>query len=227
MNKLVVAIQFYERDKPQAMRLARMIADIETKFRGDVEILFVARFDCEHDCETIDYVAKKFLVHWITTHTRWMGWPGGCNAMAKDTLEWVAANRKEALGLLMMEPDCVPVDIYWIDDICDEWKSLPNETLIMGAWRESGGADGHLNGNCIVQPALFSKFALPSFIGEHLAWDCQLAPFLKNFWHKTSLIQNCFDSRGAKEGWIDPNAVLVHGYKDDSCYQLAKERMGL
>ncbi len=64
---LILNFQFWDGDKPQAMALARLMADLETVKRTDVIFLFTARFDCKHDQDTIDYVAQKFNVMTYTT----------------------------------------------------------------------------------------------------------------------------------------------------------------
>ncbi len=227
--KLVIALQFYGGDKEKAMRLARFIADIEIKPRLDVEFLFVARYDCELDMATVDYVKKKFPVCWLTTWTKWRGWPGGPNAMAKDLLEWVAVNRHEADGLMMIEPDCVPTTPFWINHIIDQWNEARSlDKWVMGAWRGSGGVHGHINGNCVVVPTLVNILGITSIIGPDLAWDCAIAPYIKDRWYITCAIKNCFESRNATveqlydiEG-VDGAPALVHGFKDDSAYDLAR-----
>lgn len=232
--KFVVCLQFYEADKPQAMRLARLIADIEPTRRDDVEIIFVARFDCDHDRETIDYVARRFPVHWFTTHTRWTGWPSGPNSVAKDTLEWLAANRKDAVGALLIEPDCVPTSLSWITDLISVWDSMYTASRgliwLAGAWRDSGGGHGHINGNMICRPDLASLIDL-GVIDQHMAWDCQIVPQILKHWAKNDAIRNCFESRNATEKdlfWAPIGSeapLLVHGFKDDSAYNLARQHL--
>ncbi len=229
--KFLLCLQFWEGDKAKAMRLARFIADLELGFRTDVEFVFVTRFDCEHDHDTIRYVNKKFRVNWISSHTRWTGWPGGPNGMARDTLEWLEANRAGSGSALLFEPDCVPVSTYWIDTLIREWdRARFAEKIVMGAWRPSGGADGHINGNCVILPSAIKHMAVAA-IGPDLAWDCAIAPYVKNKWLKTDRIRNCFESKNAAPKdlfWApvgEDSPVLVHGFKDDSAYNLSHEHL--
>ncbi len=229
--KFILALQFHEADKAKAMRLARFIADLEPFFRNDTEFLFVARFDCEHDHDTIRYVNSKFRVNWITSYTKWTGWPAGPNAMARDTLEYLAANRRDSGGVLLFEPDCAPVSPSWITHLIEEWdRARFAERIIMGAWRPSGGADGHINGNCVLRPNIALQIGL-DMIGPDLAWDCAIVPYVKNRWLATTLIKNCFESKDAtgRDLFWNPigqdAAVLVHGYKDDSAYNLAHKNL--
>jgi len=229
--KFIIFLQFWAGDKVRAMRLARFIADIESGFRTDVEFVFVARFDCEHDHDTIRYVNAKFRVNWITSLSPWTGWPGGCNGMALDTLQWLGANRPQSWGALLIEPDCVPVHPFWINHLMAAWEEA-GDAVIMGAWRDSGGAHGHINGNCVVRPSAVGQLALQA-IGTDLAWDCAIAPYVRKKWKMTGVIKNCFDSRNATaEILYDPSdaddlPVLVHGFKDDSAYLISKDLMKL
>ncbi len=226
--KFLILLQFWDGDKAKAMRLAKFIADLEPCFRTDVDFVFVARFDCEHDHDTIRYVNEKFRVDWITTHTCWTGWPGGPNAMALDTLEWLAANRKDALGALLIEPDCVPLNANWLNILIEDWRvGLEHDRWIMGAWRNSGGAHGHINGNCVVRTDLAKLIPLRDIVGPDLAWDCAIADWVRMNWFVTDRIKNCFDSVNATakdlfwtEIGMKPH-VLVHGFKDSSAYDLA------
>lgn len=226
--KFIICLQFWEKDKVTAMRLARFIADLERVFRVDTEFLFVARYDCEHDHDTIRYVNEKFRVNWITSHTKWTGWPGGPNAMARDTLEWLDANRSRSGGALLFEPDCVPTRTDWIDVLIQEWdRGRFAEKILMGAWRPSGGADGHINGNCVLRPNFLRHVGIDCFIPD-LAWDCAISPYVKNRWLKSDRIRNCFESLNAtdKDVFWTPigqdTPALVHGFKDDSAYNLVQ-----
>lgn len=235
MKRFLICLQFFSDDKATAMRLARMLSDVEPAFRDDAEILFVARFDCEHDHETIAYVGQKFPTNWITTHTRWTGWPSGPNAVALDTLQWVAANRPEAAGVLMLEPDVVPTSPDWLNRLMDFWdEALMADKWVMGDWRPSGGEHGHINGVCVVRPDFANLIPLRDIIGPDYAWDCCHSPYTRAHWHAKGIIRNCF--QGRKASWadlvhgrdmLDTIPVLVHGFKDDSAYEIARSLCGL
>jgi hypothetical protein len=238
---MIVCLQFWRGDIEKAMRLARFIADLEPLKRSDVEFLFVARFDCDHDHETIHYVQEKFeKVHWIATHTKWTGWPGGCNGMARDTLEWLSVNRTKTPALLL-EPDCVPVTKDWLDRLSKEATRLfiAADKWLAGDWRNSGGPYGHVNGNCLIRPDIIPQ--LLEHFNEGLAWDCAIAPAVRTNWYFTPLIKNRFESKNATyrdlhgANWYpgrltaveleEYRPVLVHGFKDDSAFELAKEEL--
>ncbi len=229
MKRFILALQFFSQDRATAMRLARLLADIEPAFRDDVEFLMVARFDTDHDPETISYVADKFTVSWITTFTKWTGWPGGPNAMALDTLEWVAANRPNTVGVLMLEADVVPTSPDWLNRILWTWALADSDTWMMGAWRPSGGEYGHVNG-----VAVFAKLVpIREIISPDLAWDCGISWHARYHWWANSIIRNCFQETDATEeklvGRVIPEArpALVHGFKSDDAYEIARRLCGL
>ncbi len=128
--KLVIALQYHEADQPQAMRLAKMIADIEPVYRDDVEFVFVHRFDCnppDRDHPSVVAIRSRFPFHAYRTHTRWIGWPAGPNAMAMDFLRYIGVIAKDLwprCGVLLIEPDCVPLSRHWLDTLIAVWRKL-------------------------------------------------------------------------------------------------------
>jgi hypothetical protein len=252
--RLVIALQFYSEDRDKAMRLARFAADIEPAFRADVELCFVARFDAQHDEETMAYVAKKMAVSKFTTTTQWTCWPAGCNAMALDflreamrrynpdltkhqrQLSSLTGKSRDALFkklqenlrgewsdvsfILMMEPDCVPMDKNWINRLKDAWNDARrSDCLIMGAWWDGGGP-GHINGNCVIVPWLASEIDL-RVITPYAGWDVAIAPQVFRRWATTDLIRNHFGGTNAVQFSGEP--ALIHGYKNDSAYDIARK----
>lgn len=230
--KLILCLQYHEADKATAMRLARIIADIEPEMRHDIEFCFVRRFDCEPDVDTMLYVAGKFRVSAFKTHTKWTGWPAGPNAMARDLLVESLRRTKTdeswrmAGGLLLLEPDCMPLSRNWLNELSAAWEKTGADKWLMGAWRPSGGEFGHINGVCVTRTDL-GAFVDLSVINEHLAWDCALSPQVHQRWEKTELIRNLFQQRNVSEAELlnthgDAMPVLAHGIKDDSALEIAR-----
>lgn len=233
MTRFIICLQYHESDKPQAERLLRLIADCEREPRDDVELLLCRRFDAAPMTEAMIYAAGKFKVSGYQTHTRWTGWPAGPNAMVKDVLTEAASRVKsgewaDVDGLLMIEPDCVPMSPNWIDVIRGAWRVTRGEgRWMMGSWRNSGGEFGHINGNAVVMPDLAERISLDC-IGSDLAWDCAIVPQIKNYWQVSNAFKNCFESRGATEYDLKTPETgvgcpaLVHGYKDTSAIEIAE-----
>lgn len=230
---LCICLQFYAGDMERAMKLAKFIADLETSFRFDLEMCFCARFDCPQDSSVIDYVRKKMPVSQFTSRRKWSGWPEGPNGLAYDLLEEMHRRYDDGRwtnheAILFLEPDCVPLCREWTNLLMDEWSPVHRAgACIMGAWRESGGAYGHINGNMLIASSL-NMTDVTATAPAGLAWDCALAPYWKNRWHKTDLILNLFNETnvpfpkflGPVGGTLPP--VLVHGCKDESAWSFVK-----
>lgn len=224
-----VCLQFHTVDRAQATELARFITDIEPRKRDDVEIVLCRRWDTEQlDAETVLHVGSKFPLSGYQAHTRWTGWPGGCNGMAKDVLADLCPLPLD--GILMIEPDCVPTCADWLDRLIAEWKvAHAAGKAIMGAWRDSGPPGGHINGNMFTSPDSYIGTSAYN-ISEHYAWDCHVSTAVgPRKWHRTGLIKNCFQSRDATEEAMrtpdegDAPPVLIHGFKDDSAMKIARK----
>jgi len=234
---IALCLQFYDADRDKAMRLARLIADLEDIPRDDVALIFAARFDSSHDDATVKHVRAKFpLVETFTTATRLVGWPQGPNGMARDLLLYFDRLGDAYDGVLMIEPDVVPLNPRWLNILIDEWNTAKEHgNVIMGAWRNSGNPCGHINGNMFMIPTLASWLRARGFevkqIGNSIAWDCAVSAFCQHNWHHCGRIKNLFQSHSATlEAMYSPDVgddpvAMLHGYKDDSAYNLAREVM--
>jgi len=150
---LVLNLQIWDGDRDQGHALARLIADIEPFKREDVTFLFSYRFDCAFDQSTIDYVSKKFNVRTFRSSSRGTGWPQGPNDLFRDSYQFCIEEMRNGKipgdGILFMEPDCVPVDMNWLNHLIHEWKYCGKQVL--GCWLMEGDCGvTHINGNCII-----------------------------------------------------------------------------
>ncbi len=175
---MILALQFWADDRDQAMRLARLIADLEPIPRNDVYFLFSARFDCKHDEETIQYVSKKFKILRHTTKRKATGWPNGPNQQMACTYEFCVEQRKRnrIVGsdyVMLLESDAVPLRADWIDLLKAEFLGCGKKVL--GAWLKFGDANcEHINGNCILSLDLWKKFPAIMHPPSRGGWDATL-----------------------------------------------------
>lgn len=237
---MLIYIPFYAKDRERAMKLARWIADFDSKARTDVQIVLVNRFDAEApDDDTIARVQTTFPVSHFRSTTKKTGWPDGCNAMAFDILR----DAKEAVEdglvqrgdpILIMEPDCVPVHRDWIFMLLSEWVRLEPGKLVMGAWRKSGPECGHVNGNALFDADILRlipgiEAAIASIRGT--AWDAALAPYFEKYWHFTGLISNHWNENTLTDEQIETPwigtlpPVLIHGCKSDDVWKYAQRKL--
>jgi hypothetical protein len=231
----VICLQFWQGDIREMAALGRFMADIEPRKRDDVKIRFIARADCPHpELGFFKYVGQKFDVSWTHSKSTETGWPDGPNGMAMEILRegtapLVEIGWQDVDTFILLEPDCVPLSRDWLNMLLAEWRVAQAEgKYIMGSFRQSGPSCGHINGNCVVRADLAKHMGLARGPRGY-AWDCWLAPRLKDHWRVTGLLRNDFQSKNATEALLrtpetgDTPPVLVHGYKDASALEIARK----
>lgn len=229
----LIAIQFWRGDKDKAMRLARLIADMEPAFNRQVDFLFVARFDIPHDPVTVKHVSRKFEVRTYTTKARSVGHPWGSWCLWFSTVEWFAQLKGKKIPdykwIFPFEADCVPISRTWIDDISREWDASRGVYLLGSEtfhWRQ------HLNGNLMVSGDPQFLTWLTKGVGirgcpPKDAWDIYLFPqFARWGVGFSKRIKNVCGqptcSREEFERWRAEGLSFIHGVKDHSLYDHAR-----
>lgn len=232
LKSLVICLQYWAGDRDAAMRLARFIADLEPRYRDDVELRFVVRHDAEApDDQTAAMVAQKMRVSIRMVPVHVVGYPQSPNYMAGDTIH-DAANWADTAAVLLMESDCVPVSSGWIHALMADWgRATKAGKLVMGSWRPECTDLGHINGNMVFHPQLTQLIDLPSCPPKK-AWDVFWARHFAPVWCRTGLIANrYFEMYLDAEKLMTPECgtrppVLVHGVKDQSVWKYAKQITG-
>jgi len=232
-QKILVVIQYWAGDKPQAMRMARLMADIEPKHSDLADVLFSARFDCEHDTANVHYVARKFNMHTFRGRRREIGWPAGCNAMVFDLMahlgEQQEADRMPVYkAILLTEADDAPLVRDWIAQLSAEWDRCA--TNMIGPLLPAPGPHPHINGNCMISPAIQHYLRHLGGCDPHAGWDYFLAPhFKKRGWANTNKIVSRYAHPSIDEGTFNhlvaSGCVLLHGTKDDSALELSRRKI--
>jgi hypothetical protein len=173
--KLLVAIQYWEGDRDDALKLGRLIADLEPKKRDDVEVVFAHRFDARPpDEETLSITKKKFSKVSVFKNARKAtGWPDGCNALWLELMNWaclrVRDNDEQIDAVLTWEGDDVPMRRDWIDVLKKEWQSK-KEPWVMSHFVNCPKKP-HWNGNMMVHPMLPVYIPGLNFVPPLEAWD--------------------------------------------------------
>lgn len=231
-GKLVLALQYWEGDKDNAMQLARFIADLEPGYREDVEFCFIKRFDATFDAETMGYVSNKFLVRVIDTdkHSN-PGYPQSANFMSYSTMQ-AAKFWTDVKAVLLFEYDCIPVQKNWINQLLVEWDRAAGQgALVLGSWRPANNPLGHINGNMLFSPRLTQYVDLGDGPPK-MAWDIYYPKVFKPVWMRSGLISNRHREENLSDARIQtPECgtkppVLCHGAKDLSVWAYAKRISG-
>lgn len=234
MSKLLLALQYWEGDKEQAGKLARLMADLEPGRSDQADLLLVSRFDCTHDVEVIRHVSAKFNTHvYINRFRRGTGWPHGCNDLWFGTMDWLYAESEckrvpDYKAILTFEADSCPLAPNWISQLSAEWDRL-QPAKVVGSLLQAPGE--HINGNAMFSgDKAFLKWVARDVGGctPHGGWDYVLAPefkkrgwadspFMRSFWGTKSM--GAEQLKGLQVGGVS----FLHGVKDDSVIRAVRE----
>lgn len=231
-DKILLVLQFWKGDRDQAMRLARFIADLQPHRCENADFLFVSRFDCPQDKETIDYVSRKFNVLHTICRRRGIGWPGGCNELWFGAMEWCyhmieSAKIPHYKSIFTFEADNVPLTSNWISHFSHEWDRL--NSYVVGALLQSPGE--HINGNAMFSGDLKFLHWVAKKVGgcpPKVGWDYYLARSFRDSWGWSELAGMVSEWQTKSfpairfEGEIDKGTVWFHGVKDDSLLDLSR-----
>ncbi len=232
-NKILLALQFFDGDREQAMKVARLIADLEPRHSEYADFLFTSRFDSSHDLDTIKYVSSKFNVHTYVNRQRGKLWPMGCNSLAFGTLDWVfsygeADRIPPYKAVLLFEADACPLAPNWISELSQFWDKANKK--VVGPLLQHPGE--HINGNCLLSGSKeFLKWIARDVGGctPHAGWDYVMAsefkkrgwadcPRMKSWWQTPSLSYEQFEEL-SRQG-----VVFFHGCKNDSLIEHVRKR---
>lgn len=233
-QKLLLAIQFWDRDKEQAMKVARLIADLQPGFCELADFMFVARFDCTQDMKAVEYVSRKFNVHhFINNRHRGSEWPHGPNSLWFGTMDYVytmsvAKRIPDYKAVLTFEADATPLSPHWISALSQDWDRA--KTKVLGAMQTSPAP--HVNGNALFScDRSFLKWISRDVGGctPHAGWDFVLAgqfqrkgwadcPLMRSWWNMATMGKETFEDL-SRQG-----VVFFHGCKDDSLLRHVRER---
>lgn len=178
-KKLLYALQYHKGDQQMAFNLARLIADVMPEGRSaSVDMMFAASANADFDHATMRYCARKFgQVRTFRCVRDINGWPAGPNNQAHETARHFAQNcrsgRWNYSGILMGEPDCVPLRRDFFDLLIDEWGKGPQ--TVLGPWVANGPPpyNQHINGNSIFGPNFIYEQKTIFRAEDWIGWDAQ------------------------------------------------------
>jgi hypothetical protein len=200
-HRVVLAIQYYSNDEPQAMRLARLLADIETARRDDVILALCRRFDTHLSAlawQTMLHCGQRFPVMQLASEREGTGHPQGCNELAAGVLDKLAAGwQAGSLGahsVALLEPDGCPMRRDWIDRLLAEHRTAIAEGKRVSGHRVSYPFD-HVNGSLVMNLSLWlDRLSLHRTPSDH-AWDLHHAAVLTSEVRHTNAIANVYGAR--------------------------------
>lgn len=192
---------------PMAMALARLMADIIPERKcPHADMLFAASANADFDHDTIRYCARKFdQVRTFRTKKDINGWPAGPNNHAHETARFFAqqvlSGRWKYSGILLGEPDCVPLrrDVFKL--LQEEW--LKGAPTVLGPWIVNGPVpyNQHINGNAIFGASFVYNNPNIFRADDWIGWDAQNAGFLLAHGRASMWIYSDYQHGTAKNPW--------------------------
>ena len=160
------------------------------------------------------------------------GYPKGPNEQAIDIIRASPSVYRDFKAVLLIEPDCCPMTKDWLEQLSESWdRASAAGKLIMGSWHPINidhPTLGHINGNLMFSPELAKRITIPD-VPDDKPWDTYLADVFQPYWCRTGLIKNLNRHRTATRDQLTKpecgtrTPVLVHGVRDSSAWDLAKE----
>lgn len=234
-DKLLLALQFWDGDAPQAYRLAKILADIEPAHCQEADLLLVHRFDHRLDNKVVEYVRRKFNVYTHKCPRKGTGWPMGCNDLWLGTMDWIYQHQTRLSpykAAFTFEGDGAPLCLDWIRRLSEAWNACPEPCFVAGHWVEHHPRP-HINGNALFScHPTFLKWISTEVVTVNTAqgWDYYLAPNFKQ-WGQAKLpqIRSFWASKTVTPEWfqteLNLGTVWFHGCKDDSLHELVSKHL--
>ena len=232
---MILALQYSAGDSSRAMRLARLLADLEKKRRSDVLLAFVSDRSTPETSEiesTYEYCGGIFDTMKVRLPWSISGWPRGPNHLwAGAMMVFSALCKVEEVphrSIFTFDGgDGVPLHNNWIDLLRDEHaQTIKDGKLITAAPGIDSLGRSHINGNMIADTGIWDLIPTSRFCPSDEGWDCQLSlpaepltamnTVFRNDWRKNGLNHRMFLQYA-------PHHIWWHGHKSPDLCVLARE----
>lgn len=235
-RKILIALQYWDGDRTNALALARYLADLEPEHSKDADFLFMARFDSSLDEATIKHVARKFNVFSVKSRRRGVGWPCGCNELWFSVMEWVQSmvghkKTPHYKAIFTCEADGAPIPRDWVKRMSAEWDRVntPRPIVMAGAMQANGP---HINGNALMSGDLNFLTWIGRRVGGVVVdcgWDyCMATDFHRRGWADIPGMKSLYNtptfSAQQYEDMVKQDWIWVHGGKDQSLINFGRAR---
>lgn len=234
-DALILALQYCRRDEAKALRLARLLADLEVERRGDCVFALCRAADCRLSAaakRTAQYCHRKFpAVMVVQSNRAGVGHPDGPNQQWISFMETFcderALGRIHAEHVFTFEPDGVPLSRDWIDRLVVEQRlSIAQGKQITAAvMRHTDHRVQHPNGNLLMHLPYFEDHPTLHRTPPKEAWDMHHRVTLLAAARASTIIAN----RHMSTGWTVPllrnlatEAAWLHGFHDDVPWKFAR-----
>jgi hypothetical protein len=214
---IVIAVQYWQGDETAALRLARLLADIEPRSRMDATVMLARRSDTplsDDARRTAQHVSRKFPVMVVRSKREGTGHPAGANALAGGVLDHLAAmwTAGEMLrsSVFLVEADGCPLRRDWLDVLFDEHeRTLEAGLAVTGPYM---GFVPHLNGTLAMEVPWWIDHPSIHVTPPDQGWDIFHRQTYLRAARRTKLILNIHHSKkwtddqltplGAEHAWL-------------------------
>jgi hypothetical protein len=233
----VIALQFWQGDIDRAFRLAKLIADIEPRYRSDVTLALVAAAGTT----TLDHVGQlaalrvccnaKMRMFTFMSGRPGDGHPDGANALWLGAMEWLCeAWRRgdlERQDVFTIEADGCPLHRDWINRI----KAEHADTIARGL-RVTGALmlrpEPHINGSLVMSIPWFFNHPSLGVTPPGEAWDIFHRDEIMEAARPSQEIRNIYGAR-FWDAWqlrpLSKQAAWLASTKDDSAIVWAEREL--
>jgi hypothetical protein len=239
---MIIALQYCESDMDRTMSLARLLADLQPAFRGDVLLSLVCQPDTPMTSlmeKTLVHCERKFPVEHVVSSLGAKGHPEGCTFLWAGTMKhyYDLFKRRQCQHTAIMTldgGDGVPLHLDWLDLVLAEHAStLRSSKLITGSPYWLGGCPLHLNPNSVFE---FSVLDTTAFITDIPRFDGTLLSHF-DIYHRRDMVANASLSTVVHTDWqgagnkisVDlmgeraGRSLWLHGYKDENLYWTTRQ----
>jgi hypothetical protein len=234
MEGFVIALQYWSGDAELALRLARLLADIEAKPRCDVALALCRRADCPDSPDLQATLARcrekiptmalaiKDPMDEVGKEPR-TSHPDGANALWAGTV-WTLAEQWQAghgrPSVFTIEHDGCPLSVDWIDRLRIEHdRALANGKRVTGCLMDRPGPGQHVNGSMLLHLSMWVDRPSIHVTPNGQAWDVFHRVAFASECQPSNVIKNIYSGRGYGPGVLGAIAketAWLASSKDDS-----------
>lgn len=239
---LVVALQFYTGDWYKAMKLARLLADLEERRRENVTLVFVRTSECTgakvigevvRRCSEV-FFSEELVIYPDTParRARWEHlnqWPVGPNVLLQGAVEhFLGMDPRWTTFFSVDGGDSVPLHRDWLDILLADHQGTVDAGLqVTGNVRRDGLGRWHVNGNMVVERSFFAGHPEVAVMPEpREPYDMYYAPAYLSAGRGSSVLRCEWQKWGLRPERIAEVAresAWLHGYKDGNLVEMARE----
>lgn len=231
---LILALQFWRGDEAAAIRLARLLADIETARRSDCALYFC----CDKNTQlgpkllkAMQSCGEKFPIGCVQLDVAGDGYPDGPNVLWAGIMEhfyreW-STGKNHLESVFTFEADGAPLRSDWIAQLMEAHRrTIDAGKLVTGDIRHRSAACPHPNGNLIAHVSVIRNFPELTETPKDRPWDMFHHATLRSIARHDSVIRSEHRSRRWTRDSLESVATetaWLHGCRDDSAYDFALE----